>query len=136
MFWGLSSTMSNIRTKTPTYFFHLPWRPLYPIFLLFESLYFILFFIFIFIFFKDFIYLFMRDTEREAETQAEGGAGSMQGARCGTRSWVSRIMPWPKAALNRWATGAALNRFILDEFQQYIEELNFTELIWKYLKDS
>ena len=34
-------------------------------------------------FFKDFIDLFMRDTERErqAETQAEGEAGSMQGAR-------------------------------------------------------
>ena len=33
---------------------------------------------------KDFIYLFMRytekDREREAETQAEGEAGSMQGA--------------------------------------------------------
>ena len=28
----------------------------------------------------------MRDTEREAETQAEGEAGSMQGAPCGTRS--------------------------------------------------
>ena len=29
--------------------------------------------------------LFMRDTEREAETQAEGGeAGSMQGAQCET----------------------------------------------------
>ena len=38
-------------------------------------------------FFKDFIYLFMRDTQREAETQVEGEAGSMQGARCGTRSW-------------------------------------------------
>ena len=35
---------------------------------------------FIFIFLKDFIYLFMRDREREAETQAEGEAGSMQGA--------------------------------------------------------
>ena len=37
--------------------------------------------------FKDFIYLFMRDTHRErergAETQAEGEAGSMQGAQCG-----------------------------------------------------
>ena len=34
----------------------------------------------------------MRDThrEREAEMQAEGEAGSMQGARRGTRSWVSR----------------------------------------------
>ena len=31
-------------------------------------------------FFKDFIYLFMRDTEREAETQAEGEAGFLQGA--------------------------------------------------------
>ena len=31
-------------------------------------------------FFKAFIYLFMRDTQREAETQAEGEAGSMQGA--------------------------------------------------------
>ena len=31
-------------------------------------------------FFKDFIYLFMIDTEREAETQAEGEVGSMQGA--------------------------------------------------------
>ena len=35
----------------------------------------------------------MRDTEREAETQAEGEAGSMQGAQHGTRSWVSRITP-------------------------------------------
>ena len=34
--------------------------------------------------FKDFIYLFMTDTEREAETQAEGEAGSTQGARRGT----------------------------------------------------
>ena len=32
---------------------------------------------------KDSIYSFMRDTQREAETQAEGGAGSMQGARRG-----------------------------------------------------
>ena len=42
----------------------------------------------------------MRDTEREAETQAEGGADSMQGAQRGTRSWVSRIMPGLKVALN------------------------------------
>ena len=38
-----------------------------------------------FVFFKIF-HLFMRDTEREAETQAEGEAGSMQEVRCGTRS--------------------------------------------------
>ena len=41
---------------------------------------------FFFFFFKDSVYLFMRDTHREAETQAEGQAGSMQGARCGTGS--------------------------------------------------
>ena len=38
----------------------------------------------------------MRDPQREAETQAEGEAGSMQGAQRGTRSRVSRIMPWAK----------------------------------------
>ena len=36
----------------------------------------------------------MRDTEREAETQAEGESGSMQGAGHGTRSQDSRITPW------------------------------------------
>ena len=35
-----------------------------------------------------------REREREAETQTEREAGSMQGAPCGTRSWVSRITPW------------------------------------------
>ena len=39
----------------------------------------------------------MRDTEREAETQAEGEAGSMQGARRGTQSPVSRIRPWAES---------------------------------------
>ena len=40
----------------------------------------------------------MRDTkrEREAETQAEGGAGSKQEAQRGPQSWVSRIMPRAK----------------------------------------
>ena len=36
----------------------------------------------------------MRDREREAETQAEGEAGSMQGARWGTRSQDPRITTW------------------------------------------
>ena len=35
----------------------------------------------------------MRDREREAETQAEGEAGSMQEAWCGTQSQVSRTTP-------------------------------------------
>ena len=39
-------------------------------------------------------YLFMRDREREAETQADGEAGSMQGAQRGTRSRDLRITPW------------------------------------------
>ena len=38
----------------------------------------------------------MRETQREAETQAEGEAGSMQGAQYGTGSRVSRITPWAK----------------------------------------
>ena len=45
---------------------------------------------------KDSIYLFMRDREREAETQAEGEAGSLQGVQHGTQSWVSRIRPRAK----------------------------------------
>ena len=40
----------------------------------------------------------MRDTQREAETQAEGEAGSMQGARWGTRSQVPRITPWAEGS--------------------------------------
>ena len=35
----------------------------------------------------------MRDTEREAETQAEGEAGSMQGPQCGTQSQNPGITP-------------------------------------------
>ena len=38
----------------------------------------------------------MRDPEREAETQAEGEAGSLQGAWCGTQSRDHRITPWAK----------------------------------------
>ena len=35
-----------------------------------------------------------REREREAETQAEREAGSMQGARRGTRSQDFRTTPW------------------------------------------
>ena len=38
----------------------------------------------------------MRERERQAETQAEREAGSMQGAPCGTRSQYPRITPWAK----------------------------------------
>ncbi|KAM8932000.1 myomegalin-like isoform 1-T3 [Lycaon pictus] len=37
-----------------------------------------------------------REREKEAETQEEGEAGSMPGARRGTRSQDSRIAPWAK----------------------------------------
>ena len=36
----------------------------------------------------------MRDTQREAETQAEGEAGSLWAARCGTRSRDPGITSW------------------------------------------
>ena len=42
-----------------------------------------------FFFFK-ILFIYEKHTQREAETQAEREAGSMQGARCGTRSRVSR----------------------------------------------
>ena len=55
----------------------------------------------------------MRGTEREAETQAEGKAGSMQGARRGTPSRVSRITPWAAGGakpLSHW--GCPRNNFL------------------------
>ena len=39
----------------------------------------------------------MRDRERKAEIQAEGEAGSTQGARCGTRPRTPGSHPEPKA---------------------------------------
>ena len=38
----------------------------------------------------------MIESEREAETQAEGEAGSMQGAQRETRTRVSRTTPWAR----------------------------------------
>ena len=61
---------------------------------------------FVCVFFKDFIYLFMR--KREAETQAEGEAGSMQRARCGTLFWgIQGHALSQKQTLNHWATQAS-----------------------------
>ena len=50
------------------------------------------FLFFSFLFFSRF-YLFIHEREGEAETQAEGEAGSMQGARHGTRFQVSGVTP-------------------------------------------
>ena len=38
----------------------------------------------------------MKDTEREAEKQAEGELGSMQGARCGIHLGTLGSLPEPK----------------------------------------
>ena len=59
------------------------------------------FFVLIF-FFKDFLYLFMRDPgrekEREAETQAEGEAGSTQEPDAGLDPRTPGSRPGPKAS--------------------------------------
>ena len=59
------------------------------------------------VFFFKIFYLLISDTEREAETQAEGEAGSLQGPRCGTRSQDPRITPW--------AEGASIGYLLKDE---------------------
>ena len=43
-------------------------------------------------------YLFIHEIEREREREVEGEAGSMQGARRGTRSQVFRIRPWAEGS--------------------------------------
>ena len=47
-------------------------------------------------------YLFMRDTQREAETSAEGKAGSSRRTQCRTWSWDPGITPRPKG--RHWTT--------------------------------
>ena len=49
----------------------------------------------LFLFFK-ILYIYSWETQREAETYAEGEAGSMQGARCETQSQDPKIMTWAK----------------------------------------
>ena len=50
----------------------------------------------VFFFFLRF-YLFIHERHRKAETQAEGEAGSLQGARCSTQSQDPGIMTQSKA---------------------------------------
>ena len=45
-------------------------------------------------FFFKILFIYSWKTEREAETQAEGEAGSLQGAWCGTQSQDPGITPW------------------------------------------
>ena len=52
-------------------------------------------FFWFFVFVKCYLFIHEnREQEREAETPAEGEAGSMQGDRCETRSQDSRLTPW------------------------------------------
>ena len=53
----------------------------------------------------------MRDTERAVETQAEGEADSMQKPDVGLDPRSPGSCPGLQAALNRCATGAALDSF-------------------------
>ena len=54
-----------------------------------------------------------RDTQREADTQAEGEAGPMQGARHGTLSPVPRITPWAEGCAKPLRhPGCASNDFV------------------------
>ena len=48
---------------------------------------------FIYLFERLYLFIHERYRRREAETKAEGEAGSVQGARCETPSRVSRITP-------------------------------------------
>ena len=66
--------------------------------------------------------------EREAETQAEGEVGSMQGARCGTRFLDSRIAALgQRQMLNLWATQASQ----FTEFQYYENSLVKLKKSWR-----
>ena len=49
-------------------------------------------------FLRFYLFIHERNRKREAETQAEGEAVSMQGTQCGTRSLVSRITPWAEGS--------------------------------------
>ena len=80
--------------------------------------------------FKNLLFIYLR--ERELETQAEGEAGSMQGAQSGTRSWVSRIMSCIEGALSHlgFPRFTAFNSHVqllmlLDFLQKYQQQLRF-----------
>ena len=82
----------------------------------------------IFYFFKILFIYYERHTQREAETQAQGEAGSMQGARRGTQSQVSRISHWAEDSAKPLSHQGCLGNFFLNssccqpdkEHQNYI----------------
>ena len=54
--------------------------------------------------------------KREAETQAEGEAGSLQGAPCGTRSQIRGSGPEPKAGAQPLSHPGVPSQLLLYEF--------------------
>ena len=69
---------------------------------------FLFFFLDFISFFKKIFIIYDRHREREAETQEEGEAGSMQGPDVGLDPGSPGSHPGLQAALNCCATGAAL----------------------------
>ena len=67
-----------------------------------------------------------REREREAETQAEEEAGSMQGARRGTQSQVSRIRPWAENGAKPLSPPGCPQTLILNQSQYTV----LAELVW------
>ena len=84
----------------------------------------------------------MRETERDAETQTEGEAGSMQGPWRVLDRGSPGSGPWLKAALNRWATRAALKFLNLLAHTVphvgfcWIDTLQTNQINWMFLKLS
>ena len=72
-----------------------------------------------------------RERERERQRQAEGEAGSMQGARHGTRSWVSRITPQAEGGakpLSHWGCPSVfLKRFYLFIHERHRERQRYRQ---------
>ena len=64
------------------------------------------------------IYLFIHEerAKREAGIQAEGETDSLQEARYGTQSWVSRITPWAAGGAKPLRHGGCRRERILSRF--------------------
>ena len=89
----ISTRLKRVRNYAP--FFLFPGRVCINLILMMKPLYAVFKLQIKFIFFFRF-YLFIHKRHKEAETRAEGEAGSLQGARCGTRSQGPGITTWAK----------------------------------------
>ena len=66
------------------------------------------------------LFIYSWETHREAETQADREAGSMQGAQCRTQSQVSRITPWAEGGAKPLShPGCPMSQNILLDFCHY-----------------